>query len=184
MQSRVFEHTTSVDLAIFLDTRTVADSHFWSLISPDFLETAVLAATSIAADAIKKDISAGFYSNEYYWYSERIMKLAPSSHPDQLKNILEALAQIKGLPALSAEQMLNREIRSLPWETTIVMITSVLTAELTSSLTHLQKSGRKVALVLVGARSAPVKSEGLLTYRVSEDVYQKQLEAISLKPNN
>jgi uncharacterized protein (DUF58 family) len=184
MQSRVFEHTTSVDLAVFLDTRTVSDTIYWSLISPDFLETAVLTATSISADAIKKDFGVGFYSNEYYWYSDRLMKLPPSNHPDQLKNILRALAQVRGLPAMPAEQMLNREMRNLAWETTVLVITAVPTEGLLAVLKRFQQAGRKVALVQIGGGSSSIKSGGLLTYHVSEDLYRKKLESLSLRQDS
>jgi uncharacterized protein (DUF58 family) len=153
MQSRVFERTTSVDMALFLDTRTVADTFYWSLISPDFLETAVLTATSIAAHAAKNDYKVGFYANEYYYYSDRLMKLPPSNHPDQLKEILEALAQVKGMPALKVEKLLSNETRNLSWESTIVLITAVPTEEVTGTLKYLQRAGRRVALVIIGNRS-------------------------------
>jgi uncharacterized protein (DUF58 family) len=180
IQSRVFEHTTDIDLALFLDTRTVADSMYWSLISPDYLETAVLAATAIAVHAVKSDYKTGFYANEYYHYSDRLMRLPPSNHPDQLREILEALAQVKGMPAQPAERMLSQETRNLSWETTIVLITAVPTGGTTASLRRLQRAGRRVAMVQIGSNAAAVKIDGILTYQVSEQVYKKQLESLSL----
>jgi len=116
--------------------------------------------------------------------SARLMKLPPSNHPDQLKNILEALAQVKGLPAITAEQMLNREMRNLAWETTVVLITAVPTEGLLAVLKRFQQAGRKVALILIGAGSVSLRTGGLLTYHVSEEVYQKNLEALTLKPDS
>jgi uncharacterized protein (DUF58 family) len=184
IQSRVFEHTTSVDLALFLDTRTVADAYYWSLISPDFLETGVLAATAISSHAVKNDFKVGLYSNEYYFYSDRLIRLPPSNHPDQLKHILEALAQVKGFPALSMEKLLSKETRNLTWETTIVLITAVPTEGVISTLKRLKQAGRRVALVTIGRRAPDVKIEGLLTYQVSEEVYSRQMEALSLRQEN
>ena len=184
IQSRVFEHTTSVDLALFLDTRTVADTFYWSLISPDFLETGVLTATAIAAYAVKNDYKVGLYANEYYYYSDRLMRLPPSNHPDQLKSILEALAQVKGFPAMTMEKLLSKETRNLTWETTIVLITAVPTEGLLYTLKRLQRAGRRVALVKIGKQAPAIKIEGLLTYQVSEEVYSRQMEAISLRQGN
>ncbi len=181
MQSRVFERTTSMDFALFLDTRTVSDSYYWSLISPDFLETAILAAASIASYSINNDYNVGFYANEYYWYSDRLIKLPPSSHPDQLKKILEALAQVKGLSTINAEQMLNKEARNLSWEATIVLITAVPTEGLISTLKHLYKAGRRVALVTIGGNFPAGNMDGLLIYQVSEDLYRKQMDSLSLR---
>jgi uncharacterized protein (DUF58 family) len=179
MQTRVFEHTTSVDLALFLDTRSVADTFFWNLISHDSLETGVLAATAIAADAVKKEFKVGFYANEYYYYSNSLMRMPPSSHPDQLKGILEALAQVRGIPALTMEKLLVREARNLSWEAAIVLVTAVPTAEIVRSLKRLQQAGRRVALVQIGD-TAGTRIEGILTYRVPEDIYRKNLDALSL----
>jgi uncharacterized protein (DUF58 family) len=180
LQTRVFEHTTSVDLALFLDTRSVADNYFWHLINHDALETGVLAATAISADAIKKDFKVGLYTNEYYYYSNSLMRLPPSSHPDQLKEILEALAQVRGLPALTMEKMLARETRSLSWEAAIVLVTAVPTTEIVACLKRLQQAGRRVALVQIGNGPAGGRMEGILTYRVSDDVYRKNLDSLSL----
>ena len=42
MQSRVFEHTTTMDMALFLDSRTTADTNSWTIISPDYLESGII----------------------------------------------------------------------------------------------------------------------------------------------
>lgn len=181
LQTRVFEHTTTIDTALFLDTRTVAYSYYWSLINQNFLETAVMAAASIANYSIKEGYKVGFYANEHYYYSDRLMRLPPSNHPDQLKEILGALAQVKGVPHFTAEKLLNEETRNLSWETTVVLITAVPTQEITAALKNLQRAGRRVALVQIGAKSSAVKIDGLLTYQVSEEVYCKNLDTLSLR---
>lgn len=180
LQSRVFEHTTTMDMALFLDTRTVADTNYWSMISPDFLETGVIAAAAIASFSLNNGYKIGFYANEYYEYSDHLMRLPPSNHPDQLKGILEALAQVKGMSSLAAEKLLDREARQISWETTIVMVTAVPTSELIASLKRFQRAGRRVAVVLIGSTAPDIKMDGILVYRVSEEVYRKNLEALRL----
>jgi uncharacterized protein (DUF58 family) len=184
LQSRVFEHTTTMDLAIFLDSRTVADTNYWSLISPDFLETGILTATSIAAHSFKEGYKVGFYANEYYYQSNHLMKLSPSNHPDQLREILEALAQIQGMPALTAEQLLGREGKQLHWETTIVMVTAVPTNNLIMALKRYQRAGRRVALVIIGSEAQSAGGDGLLIYHVSEEIYRRQAEKLRLEERN
>ncbi|MBN1191916.1 MAG: DUF58 domain-containing protein [Dehalococcoidales bacterium] len=184
LQSRVFEHTTTMDMAIFLDTRTVADALYWSLISPDYLETGVLVAASLANYASENGFKTGFYANEYYWYSDRLIKLPPSNHPDQLKEVLEALAQVRGLSSISAEKMLDREARLISWETTLVLISAVPTSGLISALKRYQRAGRRVALILIGdagtTAAAAVKGEGIMIYRVSPEIYRKELDSLRL----
>lgn len=180
LQSRVFEHTTSMDMALFLDTRTTAETAYWSMMSPDFLETGILAAASIADHAYKEGYKLGFYANEYYHRSNHLMKLSPSSHPDQFKYILEALAQVQGLPALPAEQLLNREARQLNWEATIVMITAVPSTGLLTVLKRFQRAGRRVGLIVIGSAGQSAGTEGILTYHVSEEVYRRNMDSLRL----
>jgi len=180
MQTRVFEHTTTVDLALFLDTRLAANTNYWSIISPDFLETAVLAAAAISSHAFKEGYNVGFYANEYYFQSEHLIKLPPSNNPDQMREILEALAQVQGIPALTMEELLLREVRQLNWESTIVLITPVVTLSLVALLKRLQRAGRRVALITIG-KSGFDGFEGLQVYRVSEEVYKRNLESLNLQ---
>ncbi|HSW58126.1 MAG TPA: DUF58 domain-containing protein [Dehalococcoidales bacterium] len=180
LQSRVFDYTTTIDMALFLDTRTAADTNFWSIISPDFLETAILTATSISNHAFNEGYKVGLYANEYYYQSEHLIKLAPSNNTEQFRNILEALAQLQGIPALTMDKLLNREARQLPWETTIVLITAVPTADLIATLKRFKKAGRRIALVVIGADHPAGNLEGINIYHVSEEVYRRQAESIRL----
>jgi uncharacterized protein (DUF58 family) len=182
LQTRLFEHTTTTDLAIFLDSRTTSDSYYWSLLNPDFLETAVLAATGISAYAIQNDYKVGLYANEYYWYSDRPIRLPPSNHPDQLKNILEALAQVRGVPYAPIERCLSLEARNLAWESNIVVVTTILSGELEASLSQFKRMGRQLTLILVGTEGRESKIPGITTYRVSEEVYRKKLNTLRLNP--
>jgi uncharacterized protein (DUF58 family) len=180
LQSKVFEHTTTIDMALFVDTRTAADSAYWSIISPDYLETAILAAAAISNYSFNEGYKVGLYANEYYFQSEHLMKLPPSNNTDQFRAVLEALAQIQGIPALTMDKLLIREARQLPWESTIVLITAVPTIELITSLKRFKRAGRRVALVLIGPVSLPGNLEGIQVYHVSEEVYRKNAESLRL----
>ncbi len=180
LQSRVFEHTTTMDMALFLDTRTVAAAAYWSVISSDFLETGILTAAAIADNSFKEGYKVGLYANEYYYQSNHLMKLAPSNNPEQFRQILEALAQVQGYPALTIDKLLAREARQLDWETTVVVISAVPTPELNATLKHFQRVGRKVSLVLIGAAAQNAGVGGITTYSVSEEVYRQQAENLRL----
>lgn len=181
LQTRVFEHTTTSDMSLFLDTRTVTDKYYWGVKIQDLLETAVITAASIANYGIKEDYKVGFYANESYWDSHRLMKLPPSNHPNQLEEILGALANIKGVPRLTIEKLLITEARNLSWATTLVLITSVLTDDITASLKTLKRAGRRVVLILIGVGDLTIRENGLLTYQVSEEIYRNNLDTVSLR---
>lgn len=81
---------------------------------------------------------------------------------------------------MTIDKLLIREGRQLPWETTMVIITAVPTPELIASLKRFKRAGRRVALVLIGSDSLPGNLEGIQLYRVSEEVYKKNLESMRL----
>lgn len=178
LQSRVFEATTSVDLALFLDVRTVQPP-LWG-VSEQLLETAVTTAASIANHAIHEGYRVGLYVNETYRYADRIVKLPPSDHPDQLQRVLEALAQLQGWPMLSVEQLLTQEGRGLAWGTTLVVISALPSEALMASLARFRRVGRPVALVLVGDQGSWSSLDGLLVYHVSDQVYLRSLTSLGL----
>ncbi|MDP3062579.1 MAG: DUF58 domain-containing protein [Chloroflexota bacterium] len=176
LQSRVFEPTTTVDLALFLDTRTVAPP-FWGQVE-QLLETGIIVAASVANHSIQEGYRVGLYVNELYRHASGMVRLPPSDHPDQFRRVLEALAQLQGFPFVDIEELLEREARALPWASAIVVVAAAPTAPLLGSLHRLQRAGRRVALVLVGQSAAAVPSNGLLVYHVSDQVYWRELESL------
>ena len=178
LQSRVFEPTTTVDLALFLDVRTVEPPFHGQL--EQLLETAIIVAASIASHAAQEGYRIGLYVNEPYLYSGRMVKLPPSDHPDQLQRVLEALAQLRGWPLFGLEQLLNREARGLPWGATLAAVTAVPTGALLTTLRRFQRAGRRVALISVGRQDARSGVDGLPTYHVSDQVYWRELASLQL----
>ncbi len=179
LQSRVFEPTTTVDLALFLDVRTVG-VRIWGRVER-LLETGVMTAASIANHALKQGYRLGLYANEPYLFSEGMIRLAPSDHPDQLQRTLEALAQVQGWPSMPVEQLLNREARNLPGSATLTVITAEPTESLLATLNRFRRAGRRVALVLVGEQDDGLALNGMPVYHVSGDVYTQQLESVQLR---
>lgn len=180
LQSRVLERTTSVNLALFLDVRTVPPP-YWGQVE-QLLETAIIAAASITSHAIHEGYRTGLYVNEHYRYSDGMIKLPPSAHPDQLQRVLEALAQVRGWPFLPLEQLLNREGRGLPWDSTLAVITAVPSEPLLAALSRFRRAGRRVALILVGGQPTQFSLDGLRVYYISDQVYWREIASLSAGP--
>jgi uncharacterized protein (DUF58 family) len=178
LQSRVFEPTTTVDLALFLDVRTV-ESPLWGRVE-QLLETAVIAAASIASYAVQKGDRIGLYVNEPYLYREGLIKVSSSDHPGQLQRVLEALANVQGWPALPLEQLLNREARKIHGVATLAVITAEPNERLLASLLRFRRAGRRVVLVTVGGQRGGFSPDGLPIYYVSDQVYWRELESVRL----
>jgi uncharacterized protein (DUF58 family) len=162
--SKVYEHTWAVTTAIFLDVRTV-EPPYWSYL-PELLETAVMAAAALAGRAVKERNPVGLYVNQAYHFSRELMKLPPSSNPDQLAAILEALAQVAPLEATPIEALLAREAPGLAWPSSILVITAAPLDGLLAGLQNLKTRGRTVALVIVGDARPEIKNGPLPVYRI------------------
>ena len=153
LQSRVFEPTTSVDLALFLDVRTVP-APSWEHI-PVLLDAAVTACASIAAHAVGRGYQVGLYVNQFYRRASPLIRLLPGSSPQHLQRMLEALAQVEGPEVMSMARLVQREATSLPWGATLAVVTAVPTEALLAELVRLRRAGRRVVLLLVGHGDAP-----------------------------
>jgi uncharacterized protein (DUF58 family) len=178
LQSKVFEHTTSMDLAIFLDVRTVRPP-LWGEVT-QLLETAVMATASIAKYASDEGYRVGLYVNQPYRNSDQMMRLPPSSHPDQLPHILEALAQVISPELVPIDRLVQGEGGGLPWASTLVVVTAVPTPALLATMTAFRRMGRPMALVLVGGERPEFSANGLPLYQVPAEVPWEKTESVQV----
>ena len=179
LQTRTFDHTTSIDMVLFLDTRTMQVAHLGRV--HQLLEMAVITASSIANHASSNGYRVGLLANEPMHNDNRFIRLPPSQHPDQLQHMLELLAHIRGFPFLSMPQLLEREARILSGDATLVVITAVPDEPLVSSIHRYRRAGRRVALVVIGGEAPPQDGTGMPTYHVSDEVPWRDLESIRLQ---
>ena len=179
LQTKIFEPTTTLDVGIFLDVRTMP-LPYWGLI-PDLLELAIVTSASLANHAIGQGCRVGFYANQYRRRLREFIKLAPSQHPDQLRSILEALAQVHPLEAMPVARLVQRESRMLPWGSTLLVVSAAPSDALLSSLVAMKRAGRRVGLVVVGGLRPQAIGQQLPVYHVSADVSWRDIEAVTLE---
>ncbi len=179
LQTRLYEPTTSVDMGIFLDVRTVTPPG-WGTVQ-QLQEIGVMAAAAIASHAMGNGYRVGLYVNQRRQLTGEAVRIAPSQHPDQMTGILEALAQVHSAQeSMPMSRFVLLESRSLPWGSTLVLVTAVPTEPLLATLLAMKRAGRRVVLVLVGGRP-PARLEGLPVYHVSDTTPWRQVESISLR---
>jgi uncharacterized protein (DUF58 family) len=178
LQTKVFEHTTTMDMALFLDARTLVPP-LWGTM-PQLLETAVVAAASIASYAIDHGYRVGLFVNQSYRYRNQPMRLPPSSHPDQFMHILEALAQVIAPEFTPINKLVQQEGYRLPWVSTMVVVTAAPTATLISILAGFRRAGRQVALIVVGGERITYSPDGLTVYHIPAEVPWEKVESIGI----
>lgn len=178
LQTKVFENTTSPNMGIFLDVRTVKHP-FWGEIA-QLLETVAIAAASIANYAIDNGYRVGLYVNHPYPDTPNLIRIKPSSHPDQLARVLEALATVGPTESIAIERLVAQEAGKLPWVSTLAVITAVPTPDLISELEAFHRAGRPVALILVGSNKPTFSMDGLLTYHVPAEIAWEKVDTVSM----
>ncbi len=178
LQTKLFEPTTTVDMGIFLDVRTVKPP-LWGTV-PELLELAIVATASIANQALAEGYRVGLYVNQKRWFSDEPVRIPPSQHSDQLLHILEVLAQLHSSETMSIARLVINENRNLPWGSTLVVISAMPTDTLLSTLLEMKRAGRRVALISVGGPEPLTGSDGLTTYHIRDDVMWRELETLRM----
>jgi uncharacterized protein (DUF58 family) len=179
LQTRLFEPTTTVDISLFLDVRTLKAPLWGSVFQ--LQELGIITAASIAQYALGAGFRVGLYVNQITRFSEGPVRVPHSRHPDQLVHILEALAQLHQIETVPIHEFIRREAANLPWGSTLLVIAAQPTAELQSALLDLKRAGRSVALVKVGG-AEPEEGEKLYpVLHVPDKVAWEVVQEIGLK---
>jgi uncharacterized protein (DUF58 family) len=179
LQTKVYETTTTVDLSIFLDVRTVKAPYWGSIYQ--LQELGIIAAASISRHALKEGYRVGLHVNQITRFSRGMVRVPHSQHPDQLLHILEALAQLHQAESMPASRFIQQEARNLPWGSTLVVISAQATDELLATLMDMKRMGRSVALIKVGGEVPEVSTRSLSVYHISDDVAWDVIEQVGIK---
>jgi uncharacterized protein (DUF58 family) len=174
LQTKIFDHTTSIQLIIFLDSRTVPRP--FRKINQPLLELSVVVAASLAARSLEGGYRTGLMVNEYDFGSGGYIKVPLGDRRDQLRRILEALARVRSVEKLDLGEMLLRENKRIAPGTSVAVITAALGVPLAEALSKLKQAGRKVILIVVGDAILP---PGLPHYRVPADLPWEEMEEVT-----
>ncbi|MDD5190960.1 MAG: DUF58 domain-containing protein [Dehalococcoidales bacterium] len=174
--TRLYESTTTVEMAIFLDIRTV-DAPYWGSV-PEKLELAIITAVALANDALSRGYRVGLYVNQYKHGTASLIRIPSSQKPTQFRQILETLAPLQELEALPMSRFLNNESRNLPWGNSIVLVSAVPNEELITTLYKMNRAGRRIAFFQIGGESPAYLGKGIPVYHVSEQTPWQETESI------
>ena len=152
LQTKVYEPTTTVDISIFLDVRTLR-APLWGSVY-QLQELGIITAASISQHALKAGFRVGLYVNQITRFSQGMVTVPHSQHPDQLLQILEALAQLHQVETIPIARFIRQEASNLPWGSTLLVISAQPADKLLATLLDLKRVGRSVALVKVGGAGA------------------------------
>ncbi|MFC1949409.1 DUF58 domain-containing protein [Chloroflexota bacterium] len=179
LQTKIFEPTTTIDIGIFLDVRTVKPPLWGSV--PQLLELGIITAASVSNYALTKGYRVGLHVNQNRWTDKAsAIKLLPSRHASQQMRIMETLAQLHEVENIPIAQLVLKESRNLPEGSTILVVSAVTSDTLMSSLIRIKRSGRRVVLIQIGSSRPAVSHDGLIVYRVPDEVMWNELQTLAI----
>lgn len=173
LQTKVYDPSTGMSIAVFLNVATYAKH--WMGFDPEQLERAVSVAGSVANYGMQQGWAVGLYANGSMPNADQPIRVPPGRSPDQLAHILEALAAVTEFGTGTIEKMMLRESTRLPWASTMVLVTAVVTEEIMVGLMRLKEAGRRVVLISLAAEPPPKGLGTVLAYHIpaSAPAFQK-----------
>jgi uncharacterized protein (DUF58 family) len=179
LQTKVYEPTTTVDISVFLDVRTLR-APLWGS-NYQLQELGIIAAASISQHALEAGFRVGLYANQVTRFSLGMVMVPPSQHPDQLLRILEALAQLHQVETIPMVRYIRQEASNLPWGSTLLVVSAQPDDKLLAALLDLKRVGRSVALVAVGGPAPEMINGHIPLYHISDDVAWELVKQIGIK---
>jgi uncharacterized protein (DUF58 family) len=164
LQTKIYDPSTGMTLAVFLNVATMA--RHWLGFFPELMERVVSVAASMANYGVEQGWGVGIYANGSFPGSDQPIRVPPGRSPNQLTHILEALAAVTEFATASIENMMLRESPNLPWVSTIVLVTAVVTDETMVALERLKEAGRRVVLLSLAEESPTSDLGDVLTYHI------------------
>jgi uncharacterized protein (DUF58 family) len=166
LQVRVYEPTSTLNVAIFLNVATLPET--WEGSDPELLEAAITAAASLADFALQSRCPTGLYANTSLPNSDQPIRIPPGRSPAQLTTILEALAKVRAFPIAPLEDLLNAECGRLPWGVTLVIVSASLPESLLATLVRLREAGHHLTLATIGVDAPAEGLQGIHVIRLAE----------------
>jgi len=166
LQVKLLDPSASLGLAVFLNTWSY--ERFWEGDDADSLEAGVTLAASIVGWAHEQALPVGLYANGMVYEWGFSLRLPPARGDAVLVQALEGLARLQTGSPEPLWELMAAEVPSLPYGTSLVVITRQVGADLAGAILRAQRSGRPVTLVLTGAEPTEAPDlPGVTVYRVA-----------------
>lgn len=166
IQVKQYDPTINFNLVFFLNLATYELA--WQGVDSERAERAIRLTASLASFAARQKYAFGLVANGTFPDSDQRLRVLPGRDPDQLRNVLETLAAVSYYIASPIEYLLRRESTTLPWGSTLVVITPLVTENLLAELLRLSDAGRRLALISLDETWEPHPLARVLVYRARE----------------
>ena len=178
LQTKVFEPSASRLLAVFLNVNTF--QFLYEGVDLELVEFAITTAASIARQAWEDGYQVGLYVNSVASPGGERIRIRPGGHPEQLSRILEALTRVVEYGRWPIEAVLTTEAEALPYGTTVVAVTPLITERLCKALLELERREHAVSLVALGQARLDRPLPGIRYWHVGGREEWRELESLEL----
>lgn len=148
LQSKILQPVSTRTLAVCLNLST--SEQFWLGYSSPLLEKMISAAATLCYYGIQHRYSVGLYANGCLANADQPFRIQPGETQQHLAHLLEALAGITPYIPQSFEAFLTESLSHIPFGTTLLIITAILSDRLAEMLIRLRTIRRQMVLYKVG----------------------------------
>jgi uncharacterized protein (DUF58 family) len=149
LQIKQFEPSIALQTVIFLNLNA---SEYVTRNRIDATELAIVVAASLANWAVTQKQAVGLTTNGIDSHSNNpsVQPIPSRKGRGHLIHILDLLARVQMTESRSLTDMLNKETPSLPWGTTVVIITGSIGVDLFDEIFQIKRRGQSVVLIVTG----------------------------------
>ena len=156
--SKRFDPSRAREVLIALDVQTSEGPHWALHYDDELVESLMVAAASLARDALAGGASVGLAAAAYSRRVERFVLVAPRAGQDQLAAVADVLGRLSEVASAPFEHLLTHVPRAVGPGTQVVVVTARDPSPYLAALRRLDRSGFPVELIGLGARGVSAVS--------------------------
>ena len=160
LQVKVYQPTSGQVMVVCMNVSTF--TRHWEGIYPELLEYLIEVAATIVDEGIREGYKVGLVANGCLAHADQPFRIPPGSSPQQLAVLLQSLAGVTSVVTGNFDRFLLKEIPRIQYGATLIVLTTVITPELSSTLIQLKQHERKITLYSLG-EDVPPEIPGIYT---------------------
>lgn len=178
LQTKVFEPSAAQPIALFLNINTF--NRLYEGRDPELQEYAISTTASLARWAWDAGRPVGMYANTIVQPEGARVHMPPSSRPDQLTRILDALARVvTQFGRWPIESVVGIHANQMAYGSTIIVITAALNPLLEEQLVTLARKHYSVGLITLGKGRIARALPGVHHYHIGGTEEWRELETLA-----
>lgn len=153
LQVKVYQPTCA---EVFVVCLNVATYHrHWEGYYPALFEYMLSLTATTLSQAFERGNRVGLISNGCLMEADQPFNIPPGRSPEQLSKLLIALAGATPVAAVGFEKFLLREIPRVPYGSSLLVLTAIVSQELAETLLTLKRHERKLTLLSLAEEPPP-----------------------------